>query len=200
MKTFLFLAFSIFMPVSVFSQIKITDTFDGTGTLDWSEYADKDVSALIKMGMLDMEVHEEGFYVNSCTDLPILPEYDFKVSVKLIIPKFDEEETSAILFDMDERFNRLAFIFKENKFIACTYNKGKFNIEEGEEIRIKLPKKKNREIEVVIERRGGKIIISYDNIEIMRWKRPIHSPYLGFVTSSHLKVDEVIVEQEYTGD
>lgn len=190
----------LFSSSNAFSQIKITETFDGTGVLDWSEYADKDVSAIVKMGVLDLEVKKDKFYVSSCTDLPILPEYDFKITMKLIVSKINEEDISAILFDMDEHFNRLAFIFQENNFIACTYNKGKFNWEEGEERRIKLPKDKNRHLEVVIERRGGKIIVSYDNIEVLRWKREIYSPYFGFITSSHLQVDEVVVEQEYTGE
>lgn len=190
----------LFYSSNVFSQIKITETFDGTGVLDWNEYADKDVSAIVKMGVLDLEVKKDKFYSICSTDLPILPEYDFKITMKLIVSKINEEDISAILFDMDERFNRLAFIFQENNFIACTYNKGKFNWEEGEEKRIKLPKGKNKQLEIVIERRGGKIIISYDNIEVLRWKREVYSPYLGFLTSSHLQVDEVVVEQEYTGE
>lgn len=200
MKHLFIIYMSLFCCSYAAAQIHITETFDGSSSLDWSEYADKDVSALVKMGMLDLEVHKEGFTVNTHADLPILLEYDFKITIRLIIPKFDDKETNAILLDMDERFNRLAFIFKEDNFTACTYNNGKFNFEEGENIRIKLPKKKDRHLEVVLERRGGKIIISYDNIEILKWKRPLHSPYLGFVTSSHLKVDELIIEQEYTGE
>ncbi|MBQ4632841.1 MAG: hypothetical protein IJ421_08525 [Prevotella sp.] len=199
-KNLLSLLCLLILSSSANAQIKIIDTFDGMSSLDWTQYADKDVSALTNMGFLELKVKKEGFYINSSTDLPILTEYDFKITIKMVIPKFDEKETSAILFDMNENFKRLAFIFQENKFIACTYNNGKFSMDEGEEVRIKLPKKKDRPIEVTIERKGGKIIISYDNIEIFRWKRQLHSPYLGFITSSHLKIDEVIVDQEYTGD
>lgn len=200
MRNFFILFCLLLCSSNSFSQIKITETFDGAGVLDWNEYADKDVSALVKMGKLDLEVKKDKYYTICSTDLPILPEYDFKITMKLIVSKINEEDISAILFDMDEQFNRLAFIFQENKFIACTYNKGKFNWEQGEDIRIKLPKDKNKQLEVVIERRGGKLIISYDNIEVLRWKREINSPYLGFITSSHLQVDEVVIEQEYTGE
>ncbi len=200
MKKYLLLLLSILIySYSVNAQIKITETFDGTGTLDWNEYAYKDGSALIKMGVLDLEVRKDSSYATIGTDLPILPEYDFKISIKLIIPKFDEKEVSAIFFNMDEDFKRLAFIFQENKFLACTYNNGKF-MNEGVDFKIKLPKKKNRELFVQLERRGGRIIVSYDNVEIFRWKRTLNSPYLGFATSSHLKVDEIVIEQEYTGE
>lgn len=200
MKKYLLLLLSILIySYSVNAQIKITETFDGTGTLDWNEYAYKDGSALIKMGVLDLEVRKDSLYATIGTDLPILPEYDFKISIKLIIPKFDEKEVSAIFFNMDEDFKRLAFIFQEDKFFACTYNNGKF-MNEGVDFKIKLPKKKNRELFVQLERRGGRIIVSYDNVEIFRWKRTLNSPYLGFATSSHLKVDEIVIEQEYTGE
>lgn len=200
MKKYLLLLLSILIySYSVNAQIKITETFDGTGTLDWNEYAYKDGSALIKMGVLDLEVRKDSLYATIGTDLPILPEYDFKISIKLIIPKFDEKEVSAIFFNMDEDFKRLAFIFQEDKFLACTYNNGKF-MNEGVDFKIKLPKKKNRELFVLLERRGGRIIVSYDNVEIFRWKRTLNSPYLGFATSSHLKVDEIVIEQEYTGE
>ena len=71
-KNLLLLCLLIFSS-SAIAQIKITDTFDGMGSLDWSQYADKDVSALTSMGFLELKVNKEGFYVNSSTDLPILP-------------------------------------------------------------------------------------------------------------------------------
>ncbi|MBR5466655.1 MAG: hypothetical protein IKU79_04550 [Bacteroidaceae bacterium] len=200
MKKICALFFVVCIASVSFAQIKITDTFDGVGTLNWKEYVDKEVSALIKTGKLDMEVKEEGLYISSNADLPIVIEYDFKITMKLVFPKIKDEHFSAVLFDMDEKFNRLAFLFRENKFIACTYNKGKFNFDEGEEIKIKLPDGKNKEIEFVIEYKGGRLILSYDNIELLRWRRSVHSPYLGFMTTSRFMVDEVIIEQEYTGE
>ena len=199
MKRIFVLAFVLLCTVVVSAQIRIVDNFDGATALDLNEHADKDVSALVKMGVLDLEVHKEGFYVFCSSDLPILLEHDFKITIKLIVPKIDEKNQFGILFDMDEDFNRLAFVFQEDKFIACPYNRGRFMDEMGEELKIKLPKARNKNMEVVIERKGGKIIVSYDNMEVLRWKRQLNSPYLGFVTSSHLKVDEVIIEQAYTG-
>ena len=84
----------LFYSSNVFSQIKITETFDGTGVLDWNEYADKDVSAIVKMGVLDLEVKKDKFYSICSTDLPILPEYDFKITMKLIVSKINEEDIS----------------------------------------------------------------------------------------------------------
>ena len=208
MKKYLFFVFSIFISISSIAQVKFTETFDGSGHLDWNEYASKEVSALIKMGMLDLEVLKEGWVAKTQTDLPVLPEYDFKVTMKLVVPKIEKDEEFVILFDMDENFKRTAFVFSENKFVACTFTtKSAKNgmpsqciFGDGEEIQIKLPKAKNREIEVVIERKGNKTIVSYNNIEVYKHNYKLHSPYLGFLTSTHLKVDELIVEQRYTGE
>lgn len=207
MKKISVLVFSILISVSTFAQVKLTETFDGSGHLDWNEYASKEASAIIKMGMLDLEVFKEGYVAKTQTDLPVLAEYDFKVTMKLVVPKINNEEEFVILFDMDENFKRTAFVFSENKFVACTFTtkSGKNGMPtqcffgDGEETQIKLPKAKNRAIEVVIERKGNKTIVSYDNVEVYKHNYKLHSPYLGFLTSTHLKVDEIIVEQKYTG-
>ena len=65
---------------------------------------------------------------------------------------------------------------------------------------IKLPKSKEKLIEVVLEQRGGKLIVSYDNMEIFAQKRTIYSPNFGYITTSKLQVDEVTVVQEYVGN
>ncbi|MBR7134993.1 MAG: hypothetical protein IKC85_05520 [Bacteroidaceae bacterium] len=196
----LFIALSLLLYTSVATaQINITETFDGVGTLDWSEYADKDVSALIEMGVLDLEVKKEGFIVLCHTDLPVIPEYDFKVTAKLLIPKIDEKEF-GILFDMDEDYNRQGLVFMEDKFIACKYNGNTRIAGNSFELPIKLAKSRDRNMEVTIERKGGRIIVYYDNIEIFKQKRPFYDAKLSFFTTTKLKVEELIVEQPYTGD
>lgn len=196
----LFLAMAICLCSFANAQIRIVDTFDAAGTLDWNEFAQKEQSALIKMGLFELENKTQGALVKSETELPVLPEYDFKVTSKLIVPKIEGDEIFGILFDMDEKFNRLAFIFKEDYFLACVYNRNGFNWTNAYDEVIKLPKAKNREIEVIIEQRAGKLIVSYENIEIFSQRRTLQSPNFGFVTTSKLKIDEVIVEQDYTGE
>lgn len=199
MRTLSFILGLLLCSSSSFAQIKITETFDGAGRLDWNEHATKQTSALIKMGALDIEVMEKDYITWCLADLPIIAEYDFKITAKLIVPKIAETDSFGILIDMDKDFNMTAFLFTENKFKACKFNDGKFLTNVGAERHIKLPKGKDRQMEVVIERRGGKYIISYDNIDTFKWSADITSPTLGFITSSHLKVDELIIEQQYSG-
>lgn len=183
------------------AQIRITETFESSKVLDWNEYATKEKSALIMMDMLNLENKKgEKILVHTETDLPIQTEYDYKITSKLIIPKINSDEIFGILFDMDEDFNILAFIFSENSFKVCTFNGGKLNFENSYDLIIKLPKGKDKLMEFVIEQKGGKLIISYDNMEIFSHKRTIYSPIFGFITTSKLQIDEVVVEQEYVGN
>ena len=153
------------------------------------------------MDMLNLENKKgEKILVHTETDLPIQTEYDYKITSKLIIPKINSDEIFGILFDMDEKFNRLAFIFSEDSFKVCTFNGGKFNFENSYDLIIKLPKGKDKLMEFVLEQKGGKLIISYDNMEIFSQKRTIYSPIFGFITTSKLQIDEVVVEQEYVGN
>lgn len=192
---------TIFICAFANAQMRITDTFDSSGVLDWNEYANKEKSALIMMGMLNLEVHKAAnVLVYTETDLPIQTEYDFKISSKLIVPKIESDEIFGILFDMDEKFNRLAFVFTEDKFIACNLKGGKFDFENSYENLIKLPKAKDKNMEIVLEQKGGKLIVSYDNMEVLKQKRKINSPIFGFITTSKLQIDEVVLEQEYVGN
>lgn len=199
MRTLLCLLGVLIYTSTSFAQIKLTETFDDAGTLDWDEHATKKTSALIKMGALELEALDKDYKVWCLTDLPIIPEYDFKITAKLIIPKITETDTFGVLIDMDEDFNMSAFLFTEDKFRACKFNNGKILTDVGSERHIKLPKSKERKMEVVIERRGSKYLVSYDNIDTFKWSVPISSPAFGFISYSHLKVDELIIEQYYGG-
>ncbi|MBR4963073.1 MAG: hypothetical protein IKY54_04140 [Muribaculaceae bacterium] len=180
---------------SVAAQIKIVEDFEGSSKLNWTEYADKTMSTIVKNGTLDLDVLSKDVLAIWCdTDLPIMPEQDFKITAKLLVPKIDDENKFGIIIDRDQDFNRLAFLFKEDKFMAYQFCSGDIK-SVGESIRIKLPGGKNQRIEVVLERKGGSFIISYNNIEIYKWKRPFYSPNFSFYTTSHLIVEEMVLEQ-----
>ncbi len=181
------------------AQIRIHEDFENSAILDWTEYADKDASAIIKMGALHLDIHKEGYRINCTTELPVVPEYDFRLKAKLLIPKVSEDEYFGVLFDMDDNFNKLAFIFSEDSFEVRLYNRGRFVEEYGDFRRIKLKKGRNVEMEFELIRSGGSVIVQYNNIEIFRQKRPIHSPHFGFITNSKLSVEELILEQDYSG-
>ena len=56
----IFLAVAICLCSFANAQIRIIDTFDAAGTLDWNEFAQKEQSALIKMGLFELENKTQG--------------------------------------------------------------------------------------------------------------------------------------------
>lgn len=177
------------------AQFKIVEDFEGSSKFNWSEYADKEMSTLIMGGYLELNKLSDDLAAIWChTDLPINPELDFKITAKLLVPKIEEGEKFGVLIDRDEDFNKLAFLFEPEKFMAYQYNDG-IDKTKGETIRIKLKEGKNQTIDLVIERKGGSYIISYNNMEVFRWRKPLNSPYFAFFTTSKLKVEEMTLEQ-----
>ena len=87
----LFLLAVLLVSYSMNAQIKIVEDFDGTANFDWREYATKNKSALIKEGMLDLEVFKKGAIAMTSTDIPVLPEFDFKITMKIVIPEMSQK-------------------------------------------------------------------------------------------------------------
>lgn len=199
MKRLVLLMLALLITSVAGAQVRIVEDFENSTALDWSEYADKRMSALVMMGALELKALEDFMPVSCTAELPVVPEYDFKIKAKLFIPKVDDKHVFGVIVDMDEDFNKIAFLFSEDMFVVRHYNNGKIDSEKGEIRPIKLKGGKDRTMELEVIRRGGSYIVNYDNIEVLRWKRRLESPHFGFFTTSHLKVDEVIVEQEYTG-
>ena len=151
MKKLLLLFSLLLITLSTFAQTAITqtaitETFEGAGRLDWHEYATKQSRALIIMDALNIEVLEKNYIAWCLSDLPIIPEYDFKITAKLNVPKINDTDFFGILIDMDKDFNMTAFLFSENIFKARKFNYGNFLPCIGTDIHIKLPESKNKKI------------------------------------------------------
>jgi hypothetical protein len=176
----------------------IIEKFDDKVFLDWQEYADKNASAIVKAGFLELQCKEKERAAIVLVDLPISVESDFKISGKIIVPKLNDENRFGIIIDMDEDFNKCIFLLKESLFSCYVYGNGKFVT--GEERRIKLKGGKNQTVDFVLERRGNKYIFSTNNMKIFEYRRKITSPVFGFYTENEslIKIDELVIEQEYS--
>lgn len=198
MKKIFLLFVVVVMTLDVASaQIRIVEKFDdGASKFEWSEFADKTMSTLIKGGCLEMSVLSKDIVSIWCdTYLPIDPDQDFKITAKLLLPKIEEGEKFGVLIDRDEEFNKLAFLFEPGRFIATYQSNNQILYDKGDKVRIKLEKGKDQILDLQIERRGGTYIVSYNNMEVYRWRKALNTPYFAFFTTSKLKIDELVVEQ-----
>ncbi|WP_418982874.1 hypothetical protein [Alistipes sp.] len=198
MKTLL-AALALVLPLAAAAQTKITETFVETPTLDWEEYADKQGSALVQSGYIELKSLVRDRFATILTELPVFTDYDFKLSARLLVPKIDDTNRFGILIDRSENFDTCLFLLKEEYFGCFVYNNGKEV--SGWTERTKLKGGKNRTVEIVLERKAGRYIFTVNNMEIFRLRRPMNDPIFGFYTEneSSIRIEEFTVEQDYDG-
>ncbi len=179
----------------------IKETFDDNGnSMQWSEYSTRKNSAVIRDGYYILE-RKGGLFVTPQTQVPVgkLPidvERNFKVSFKLLIPKFNNGFTIGT--------NNGTFLFMPKKLypIVTTWE----DLEQGKQpvlnmknyLPIPLKKGKNVETVISIEKKGKTTNLYIDGMEVYS------TTDMGFKTNSFvvnlvagvLKVDEIIVEQQ----
>jgi len=197
----LLLSLCLLLPLGAAAQgLKIVDAFDGSSPLEWEEYSEKEASAMILNGYLELKCMQKDWMATIMTTLPIYVEHDFKISCNLTVSRLDKESRFGVLIDRDEAFNKCAFLFCEGTFECRFLNNGKFR-EAGETQRVKLKGGKDRSVDLVLERKGGKYILSVDNMGVFEQRLPITTPLFGFYTdgNSTLRINSVTVEQDYDG-
>lgn len=171
----------------------VTETFDNN-LFRWDEFYEKECSAGIEDGYFVLKGQKEKV-VYSVTELPIFNDRNFKITFKFLVPKLNDKYYFGIIFNYEDGDNYESFELMERKF-QC------MNVKEGE-IRMSrrgaviLSGGKNKEVEVVVEKKGRKLIFSVDNMEAITITRDVRLTTFGFLVEGDnvLKVDEVIVEQ-----
>lgn len=201
MKLRLFLLLALLAPAAAAAQgLKLVDEFDGSSTIDWEEYVEKEASSLIKEGYLELKSMNKEQPATTTADLPLFIDHDFKITCDLVVPRLNKEDRFGIIFDMDEAFNKCLFLLREGIFECHLFNGGQEQ-NGGEVRRIKLKGGRDRAVQVVLERKGDKYIFSADNMKIIEFRRAVGSPVFGFYVENNatLRVKQVIIEQEYDG-
>lgn len=191
MRSLFFIA-ALICVLTANAQNKIVEDFESGAKLQWKEFADKSGAVIVKEGVLDLESRKKTKIVKTSAKLPIFGSYDFKITTKLIIPKFNKlTGLDIMLFSVGgDSFN---VGLMPNKIYYTAEGKVNFN-------KIKLPKGKDKTMEVVIEARGNDFIVSVNNVELLQTQKKVNPNSILFDTNSHIKIDEIIIEQEYTGD
>ncbi len=201
MKFRLFLLLALLAPAAAAPQgLKLIDDFDGSSTIDWQEYVEKEASSLVGEGYLELKCMNKEQPATTTADLPLFIDHDFKITCDLVVPRLNKEDRFGILFDMDEAFNKCLFLLREGIFECHLFNDGREQ-PGGEVRRIKLKGGRDRAVQVVLERKGDKYIFSADNMKIIEFRRSVGSPVFGFYVENNaaLRIDRVTVEQEYDG-
>jgi hypothetical protein len=168
------------------------ETFD-KNAFRWQEIAEKKKSAIIQDGYLVMTSKKKGDPIICTTRFPMDVTQNFKVTAKIFVPEFKKSMGVGVIFNYinDDGF---IFLIGGTGGYALTTDGGTKSgitvIKDG----------KNLEFIFVVEKRGGKLTFSVNNMEICDVKTELESPVWGFIAlnnkgSSLIKVDEVTIEQ-----
>lgn len=189
----IFLIIILICAMTLNAQIKIVEDFENGATLGWEEFSNKTGSAIIKEGFIELKSHKKRQVAATNVKLPINGNYDFKITAKILIPKFNKKMGLDIFF-LDSNLKPVFFAgVTENRLFS-------FVDQKPIQSKIKLPKGNDKIIEFVIEFIGNDVTLTVDNVELIRTEKNGCPELIGFDTNTLIKIDEVIIEQEYTGD
>lgn len=204
----------------------VRDNFE-QNRFQWEEFYSKDAT-----GYIDAE---DGVYVlqnkkkyppfaKSVTDLPLIPQENFKYKVTFIVPKLNKSCYFGIVWgdkdyteEVRKNANRKeaekiessrgfgAFMVSEGKYKVCggselivTYMKAPLAflrvVDEG---RVVLRSGQNKEVVLEMEKKGNKLIFSVDNMEVVTLQEDVMSRSFGFIVEGKntIKVKEAQIEQ-----
>lgn len=175
------------------AQIKIVEDFENGATLEWEEFSNKAGYAIVKEGFMELKSSKKRKIAATSAKLPINGNYDFKITAKILIPKFNKKMGLDIILSDGNLMPVFFAGVTENRLFS-------FVDQKPIQSKIKLPKGNDKIIEFVIEFIGNDVTLTVDNVELIRTEKNGCPELIVFDTNALIKVDEVIIEQEYTGD
>ena len=172
----------------------IKETFENN-RFQWDEFYEKDYSGSIENGYYILKNESKGFLVRSTAELPITIDNNFKITFKFLIPKVSDDYYFGIIFNYEDENNYNSFLVSERKYQI--WNKANDVLSLAKHGRIILKSGKNKEVSIVVEKKGTKLIFSVDNMEAVSITRNLKFNTFGFQVEDKntIKVDEVIIEQ-----
>ncbi|MCX4291826.1 MAG: hypothetical protein OSJ36_08590 [Odoribacter sp.] len=171
----------------------ITETFDNN-LFRWDEFYEKDCSAGIEDGYFVLKNQKNGT-VCSVAEMPIFSERNFKLTFKFLVPKLNDKYYFGVVFNYEDNENYECFMLMEKKFQCVNVKEGVVRVNRRGPVILKGGK--DRQVEVLVEKKGGKLVFSVDNMEAITMARNVKFTTFGFFVEGDnvLKVDEVMVEQ-----
>ena len=170
-----------------------TDDFkEGESKFGFEATADKKHSVTLDGEYLVITSKKDWYKAG--TRFPVMARNNFKISYKLLFPKLDEDHVFGLVFNYDEDENTGDILYiTENKFYIYDAEGTKL----GKAEKVKLKKGKNVEVNVDIEKKGKKLLISINGVDFVNEDLEIKTSYMGFCVNEKntLKVDQIKIVQ-----
>lgn len=173
----------------------VKETFE-TNKYGWDEFFEKNCSASVQDGFLELQSKEDGAIVRSIVDMPVNIESDFKISTKMIATKINDKSWFGLLYNYEDENNYSCFFIQESRFEIVNKANGIISLSRRGGLILKSGK--NKEVNIIMEKNGGKLLFTVDNMEVIAITKLLTRNAFGFCIKENntIKVDEVIVEQQ----
>lgn len=200
MKKILLLASLLSMILTSNAELitRVDDFKDGESKFGFEATATKKHSVVLDGEYLVITNKKEDWYIYG-QRFPVTPRNNFKIIYKLIFPKLDDDHVFGLVFNYQEDEERpenstgdILYI-TENKFYLADKDGTKL----GKSEKIKLKKGKDVEVEVVIDKKSKKTLISINGVDFVNEDLQIKTAYMGFIVNEKntLKVDQIKIIQ-----
>ncbi len=174
---------------------KITDNFD-SNKFRWEENYRKDYIIGLQNGFLILENESDKSILSSVTELPMDVERNFTITSKIFVPKIKDDYYFGILLNYSDQNNYYAFAVSEGHCKLIKSVNGVVSI--ARETDIILEKGSKKEVEIIVERKGKKLIFSVNKMEFLSVtvKEIEYNAFGYFVEGNNkIQVDEISIEQ-----
>ena len=201
MKRIFISVIAVLLAFNIFSQNEGNirkETFDNNA-FRWEDIVLKKKSALIQDGYLVLKATAKD-PISITTRFPMDVQRNFKITAKFLLPQYDSKSgfpVFGIVFDESDAIRRFVIgNIVDGKKIK---NGALLNINGKQETRA-MPfnfSKKNAEVTIIVENRGGILSFSVNGMTVFSDVRvSLNSSRWGFVAAGgEVKVDEIIIYQ-----
>lgn len=171
------------------------ETFD-QNTYGWEEKVEKKKSAIIKDGYLVLTNKKKEGSIEITTRLPLQVKKRFKVTSKLLIPKLNDENRFGVIFNKIDDENYLAFLVKKDNYYLIKKENNTTTLEKTG--KIKLKDGKNQTVTIILENKGGKLILVVNGMTALEVIQDLRYSDFGFYSegAATIKIDEILIEQQ----
>ena len=170
----------------------IKDSFE-SNRFQWGEFYERKSSASIEDGFLKLDCDDDKLFAWTVAELPLDVDRSFNLTYSFHAD-VDDEYWFGIVFNFEDENNFNCFVVQEKRFRLINMINGVMSISRRSGIVLKGG---DRDVKIVMEKRGKKIVFHVDDMEVISVTKEVTSNVFGCIVlgDETIKLTEVVMEQ-----
>lgn len=180
-----FLLLGLLLPLGLSAQTTIEEEFNGSSTLEWTQFSDKRGKVVIQNDGMFLSAKKATKEVSTSADIPIETDQDFIIEAELIIPKIASFTCFGIKLNEEAAY----IMGKKTSYI---YSQGEWTNQ-----RIKLNISSNNTITLGLKYTNSRCVAILNNMEIgeLHIAEGLTNPRIEFYTNSSMYIKSLKITQ-----